>query len=85
MPMPAMAPMPQQQGMGGAPSIWPPAPEWGYSAQPYGSYSGPPTGGYYGGGGGPAGHWPYGGGYGRNPYGQQYYEDEEPSAACSVM
>ncbi|WVZ57263.1 hypothetical protein U9M48_007668, partial [Paspalum notatum var. saurae] len=67
------------------PSIWPAAPEWGYSMQPYGSYSGPPAGGYYGAPAayGAAGH---GGayGYGRNPYGQQYYE-EEPSAGCSVM
>ncbi|XP_066347550.1 heavy metal-associated isoprenylated plant protein 34-like [Miscanthus floridulus] len=86
MPMTAMGPMPQQQvqhaqGMG-VPSIWPAAPEWGYSTQPYGSYSGPPAGGYYG-GGGPAGHWP--GAYGRNPYAQQQYYEEEPSAACSVM
>ncbi|EER94696.1 glycine-rich protein DOT1 [Sorghum bicolor] len=92
MPMPAMGPMPQQhghhaQGMG-VPSIWPAAaaPEWGYSTQPYGSYSGPPAGGYYGGAyGGAAGHWPYGGGYGRNPYAQQQYYEEEPSAGCSVM
>jgi hypothetical protein len=32
---------------------------------------------------GPAGHWPYG--YGRNPYAQQQYYGEEPSAGCSVM
>ena len=82
-----MAPpmMPQQPQATAAPSIWPPAPEWGYSTQPYGSYSGPPAGGYYG---GPAyGHAAYGPspyGYGRSPYGQQYYE-EEPSAGCSVM
>lgn len=86
-PMPAMAPMPQpqqQQQQQARPSIWPPAPEWGYSAQPYGSYSGPPAGGYYG---APAAA--YGGayGYGRNPYayGQQQYYEEEPSAGCSVM
>ncbi|PAN49183.1 hypothetical protein PAHAL_9G432900 [Panicum hallii] len=84
-----MAPMmPQQPQATAVPSIWPPAPEWGYSTQPYGSYSGPPAGGYYG---GPApaayGHAAYGPspyGYGRSPYGQQYYE-EEPSAGCSVM
>ncbi|OEL34816.1 hypothetical protein BAE44_0004162 [Dichanthelium oligosanthes] len=91
-PMPGMmmAPMPQQQQQPQAmavPSIWPPpAPEWGYSTQPYGSYGGPPAGGYYGAPAayGHAGYAPYG--YGRNPYGgqQQFYE-EEPSAGCSVM
>ncbi|KAL6594111.1 hypothetical protein ACP70R_049012 [Stipagrostis hirtigluma subsp. patula] len=83
---PAMTPQPQVTTV---PSIWPPAPEWGYSAPQYGGWGGagaggPPAGGYYGGppAYGHRGYAPYG--YGRNPYGQQYY-DEEPSAGCSIM
>ncbi|KAL6878179.1 hypothetical protein ACP4OV_012349 [Aristida adscensionis] len=83
--MPAMAPQihqPQPQAMA-VPSIWPAAPEWGYSAPQYG---GPPAGGYYGAPAayGHGGYAPPAYGYGRNPYGQQYYE-EEPSAGCSIM
>uniref|UniRef100_A0A0A9GYN4 HMA domain-containing protein n=1 Tax=Arundo donax TaxID=35708 RepID=A0A0A9GYN4_ARUDO len=84
--MPGMAPQPQAMAV---PSIWPAAPEWGYSAPQYGGWGGNgaggiPAGGYYGGPAayGHGGYGPYG--YGRNPYGQQYY-DEEPSAGCSIM
>ncbi|XP_062215340.1 heavy metal-associated isoprenylated plant protein 32-like isoform X2 [Phragmites australis] len=81
--MPAMAP---QQQATVVPSIWPVAPEWGYSAPQYGGWGvgGPPAGGYYGGPAvhGHGGYGPYV--YGRNPYGPQYY-DEEPGAGCSVM
>lgn len=81
-PGPSMTMMPQAMA---APSIWPAAPEWGYSAPAYGYAGGAPAGGYYG---GPVydhgAYRAYGGGYGRNPYQPQYYE-EEPSAGCSVM
>ncbi|CAM0873325.1 unnamed protein product [Alopecurus aequalis] len=82
-PGPSMTMMPQAMA---APSIWPAAPEWGHSAPAYGYGGGPPAGGYYC---GPAydhgGYGAYGGGgYGRNPYQPQYYE-EEPSAGCNVM
>lgn len=82
MPMPTPTMVPQATAV---PSIWPAAPEWGYSAPAYGGWGGggPPAGGYYG---GPVydhgGYGPYG--YGRNPYPPQYY-DEEPSAGCSIM
>ncbi|KAI4966891.1 hypothetical protein ZWY2020_035751 [Hordeum vulgare] len=82
MPTPAPSMTMMSQAMA-SPSIWPAAPEWGYSAPAYGhGYAGgAPAGGYYG---GPVyDHGAYGA-YGRNPYQPQYYE-EEPSAGCSVM
>ncbi|XP_048573349.1 filaggrin-2-like [Triticum urartu] len=83
-PAPSMTMMPQAMA---TPSIWPAAPGWGYSAPAYGygHAGGAPAGGYYG---GPVyDHGAYGayvGGYGRNPYQPQCYE-EEPSAGCIVM
>jgi hypothetical protein len=78
-PGPSMMMMPQAIS---APSIWPAPP----AAPAYGYGGAPPAGGHYG---GPVydhgGFGAYGGGgFARNPYQLQYYEDE-PSAGCSVM